>query len=155
MPTQRIKILLAIDDSKFSDTALRTLAAEHNPAKSAVRILHVVEPVELPYYPELTAPYPVSLGDIKKKRMEAGRRLVERAAARLRAAGFQVDASVRPGQVRSLVVDVARKWRADLIMVGSHGRKGLARILLGSVSDYVAHHAPCSVQIVRMKGRKD
>lgn len=155
MPTQRIKILLAIDDSKFSDTALRTLAAEHNPAKSAVRILHVVEPVELPYYPELTAPYPISLSDIKKKQMQAGHRLVERAAARLRAAGFQVDASVRPGQVRSLVVDVARKWRADLIMVGSHGRKGLARILLGSVSDYVAHHAPCSVQIVRMKGRKD
>jgi len=154
MPTQRLKILLAIDDSKFSETAVRTLAAEHNPAKSLVRILHVVEPVELPYYPELTAPYPVSLSDINKKRMEAGRRLVDRAAARLRAAGFQTDTTVRPGPGRSLIVDIARKWHADLIVVGSHGRKGLARILLGSVSDYVAHHAPCSVQIVRIKSGK-
>lgn len=154
MPTKDMKILLAIDDSKFSEAALRMLAAEHNPAKAAVRILHVVEPIELPYYPELTAPYPISLADIKKRRMEAGRRLVVRAAARLRAAGFQVDSTVRPGPVRSLVVEVARKWHADLIVVGSHGRKGLERILLGSVSDYVAHHAPCSVEIVRMKSRK-
>ena len=72
----------------------------------------------------------------------------------MRKAGFQVESSVRPGQVRPMVVDVARKWRADLIVVGSHGRTGLGRILLGSVSDYVAHHAPCSVQIVRMKNKK-
>ena len=154
MPTKHIKILLSIDDSKFSEAALRMVVAEHNPAKAVVRILHVVEPIELPYYPELTVPYPVNLSDIKKRRMEAGRRLVARAAARLRAAGFQVDSTVRPGQVRSLVVDVARKWHADLIVVGSHGRKGLARILLGSVSDYVTHHAPCSVQIVRIKNQK-
>jgi nucleotide-binding universal stress UspA family protein len=154
MPSERLKILLAIDDSKFSDAALRTLAAEHNPAKTAVRVLHVVEPVELPYYPELTAPYPISLNDIRKRRMQEGRRLVERAAARLRAAGFQVEAAVRPGQVRAVAVDVAAKWRADLIVVGSHGRRGLARVLLGSVSDYIAHHAPCSVEIVRMKRGK-
>jgi nucleotide-binding universal stress UspA family protein len=154
MPTQRMKILLAIDDSKFSEAALRMLATERNPAKAVVRVLHVVEPVELPYYPELTVPYPVSLGDINKRRMEAARKLADRAVARLRAAGFQVDAAVRSGQVRSLVVEVARKWHADVIVMGSHGRKGLARILLGSVSDHVAHHAHCSVEIVRLKAGK-
>jgi nucleotide-binding universal stress UspA family protein len=154
MPTQRLKILLAIDESKFSEAALRMLVAEHDPAKAVVRIVHVVEPVDLPYYPELTVPYPVSLGDIEKRRMDDGRRLVDRAAARLRAAGFQVETTVRLGQIRSLVVDVARKWHADLIVVGSHGRKGLARVLLGSVSDHVAHHASCSVQIVRLKMKR-
>ena len=154
MPTQRTKILVAIDDSKFSKAALNTVAAQHNPAKSTVRVLHVVEPVELPYYPELTAPYPASFGDINKKRLEAGRRLADRAVARLRAAGFQAEPAVRPGTARSLIVDTARKWHADLIVVGSHGRKGLARILLGSVSEYVTHHAHGSVEIVRSKSRK-
>ena len=154
MPTQRLKILLAIDDSKFSEAALRMLATQQKPAKTTVKILHVVEPLELAYYPEMTAPYPVSLGDIQKKKTAAARRMVDGAAEQLRKAGFPVESSVRPGQVRPMVVDVARKWRADLIVVGSHGRTGLGRILLGSVSDYVAHHAPCSVEIVRMKNKK-
>jgi nucleotide-binding universal stress UspA family protein len=144
-----MKILLAIDDSKFSEAALRMLVAQNHPRKTTVRVLHVVEPLETPYYPELTTPYPTSLGDINKGRKKAGRELVERAVKKVRAAGFETDGAVRLGHVRTTVVDVAGKWHADLIVVGSHGRKGLTRILLGSVSDYVARHARCSVEIVR------
>ena len=151
MPKHKTRILLAIDDSKYSENALRTFIAERVPALTAVRVLHAVEPVELPFYPELTAPFPVSFSDIEKKRREEGRKLVDRAVARLRAAGFDADGVVRSGPVRTEVVETARKWRAELIMLGSHGRKGLARIMLGSVSDYVAHHAHCSVQIVRLR----
>jgi nucleotide-binding universal stress UspA family protein len=67
----------------------------------------------------------------------------------VREAGFQVNGVVRVGHVGATIVGVATQWHADLIVVGSHGRKGLQRALLGSVSDYVARHAPCSVQIVR------
>jgi nucleotide-binding universal stress UspA family protein len=49
-----------------------------------------------------------------------------------------------------VILDTAAKWHADLIVIGSHGRKGLDRFLLGSVSEAVARHAPCSVQIVRV-----
>ena len=146
-----MKILLAIDDSKFSEAAIRMLVAQNHPSKTTVRVLHVVEPLETPYYPELVSPYPASLGDIGKLRMKAGRELAARAAKKLHAAGFQVDSAVPLGYVRTTVVDVAAKWHADLIMVGSHGRKGVERVLLGSVSDYVARHAPCSVQIVRRR----
>ena len=148
-----MKVLLAIDDSRFSEAAIRMLVAQNQPGKTTVRVLHVVEPIETPYYPELTPPYPVSLDDIRKKRLQAGRELVARATERVRAAGYKVDSAVRLGHVRTTVVDAAVKWHAHLVVVGSHGRKGVKRILLGSVSDYVARHAPCSVQIVRIRGR--
>lgn len=145
-----MKILLAIDDSKFSQAAVRMLVEQNNPHKTAVRVLHVVEPLEAPYYPELsTPPYPTNLSDINKGRMKAGRDLVQGVLTKLRAAGFKAEGTARHGHVRTVVVDVAKKWHADLIVVGSHGRKGLKRILLGSVSDHIARHAHCSVQIVR------
>jgi nucleotide-binding universal stress UspA family protein len=48
-----------------------------------------------------------------------------------------------------VILDCATKWKADLIVVGSHGKNGIQRLLLGSVSEYVATHAKCSVEIVR------
>lgn len=144
-----MKILLAVDDSKFSQAALRMLLAQNNPRKTDVRVLHVVEPLDAPYYPELSSPYPTNVDEINKGRMRAGRELVERFIKTLRTAGFKADSAVKSGHVRTLAVDVAKKWHADLIVVGSHGRKGLKKLLLGSVSDHIARHAPCSVQIVR------
>ena len=53
------------------------------------------------------------------------------------------------GEPRSVILETAKEWGADLIVVGSHGRRGLDRFLLGSVSEAVAIHAPCSVRVVR------
>jgi nucleotide-binding universal stress UspA family protein len=74
--------------------------------------------------------------------------LVERAATELRSAGFKVDTAVEVGDIRETVIDSAADWGADLIVVGSHGR-GIQRFLLGSVAEFVARHAKCSVEIVR------
>ena len=68
-----MKILLTIDDSKFSQAAVRMLVEQNNPRKTAVRVLHVVEPLEAPYYPELSTPYPTNLNEINKGRMKAVR----------------------------------------------------------------------------------
>jgi nucleotide-binding universal stress UspA family protein len=144
-----VKLLLAVDNSKFSEAAIRMLVTQNQPRNARVRLLHVVEALEMPYYPELTAPYPTSLDDIRKEMKKAGRQLVARAVEKVRKAGFRADGVVRVGHVGATIVGVATQWRADLIVVGSHGRKGLQRALLGSVSDYVARHAPCSVEIVR------
>ena len=144
-----MKILLAFDDSKFSRAALQMLLTQFNPRKAVARVLHVVEPLDTPYYPELSTPYPANLQDIHRERMKAGRELVDAAVKKLRAAGFQSDGAVKSGHVRTVAVDIAKKWHANLIVMGSHGRKGLKKLLLGSVSDYVARHAHCSVQIVR------
>jgi nucleotide-binding universal stress UspA family protein len=145
-----MKILLAIDDSKFSTAAIGLLLAQNDPNKARVLVLHVVERLETPYYPELHEPYPASLRDIKKGRLKAGKDLAERVAKRLSSKGFRVKTTVHMGDVRPTVVDVAERWHADMIVLGSHGRTGVKRLLLGSVSEYVARHAHCSVQIVRM-----
>jgi nucleotide-binding universal stress UspA family protein len=50
---------------------------------------------------------------------------------------------------KELILEEAHKWGADLIVVGSHGRRGINRFLLGSVSEAVASHAHCSVEIIR------
>ena len=50
-----------------------------------------------------------------------------------------------------MILEEAREWGADLIVVGSHGRRGLERFLLGSVADSIAIHAECSVEVIRQK----
>jgi len=152
--TRAMRVLLGIDNSKFSAAAMRMVLAQNQAGKTAVRVLHVVEPLNLPFYPELTAPYPASLEDIRKGREKAGRALVERVVSQLLTAGFQADGVLRVGDAAATVLDVADKWRADLIVLGSHGWKGLSRFLLGSVSDHVARHANCSVEIVRVPRRR-
>ncbi|HKG22127.1 MAG TPA: universal stress protein, partial [Blastocatellia bacterium] len=59
------------------------------------------------------------------------------------------------GHPRYLITDEAERWGADLIVVGSHGYQGLTRLLLGSVSQAVASHAKCSVEIVRGRNGKN
>ena len=70
---------------------------------------------------------------------------------KLRASGLRVETAVSDGDPRSAIVDAAREWGADLIIVGSHGYTGVKRWLLGSVAQSVVSHAPCSVEVVRQK----
>ena len=77
--------------------------------------------------------------------------VVARAAERLGRAGLSVETVVREGDPRTVIVDEATEWRADLIVVGSHGHTGLKRLLLGSVAHAVVAHAPCSVEVVRRR----
>lgn len=81
--------------------------------------------------------------------MSDARRLLENSADRLKTAGFKVDTVVLKGDTREQIVECASDWKADLIVVGAHRPKGISRLLLGSVADYVIRHAPCSVEIVR------
>jgi nucleotide-binding universal stress UspA family protein len=67
----------------------------------------------------------------------------------LASAGFQTTGEVLSGDVKKTVLEEAQKWAADLIVVGSHGRKGFKRMLLGSVSEAVAMNAHCSVLVGR------
>ena len=77
------------------------------------------------------------------------RALVDRIAEELRRAGFKAQTRVEVGDAREGILDCAAEWGADLIIVGSHGQRGIQRFLLGSVSEFVARHAKCSVEIVR------
>lgn len=147
-----MNILLPIDGSKFSALAIKAVLAQTKPDHSTLRILHVVEPI--PEYADgLAWGYGLQSPDVLREEREQAERLVAQAAQTLREAGFLVETAVEVGDAKAVILDAAEKWPADLIVLGSHGRKGLERFLMGSVSEAVARHALCSVQIVRSQAR--
>jgi nucleotide-binding universal stress UspA family protein len=115
------------------------------PQNTDVLVLHVLQPLGLVAPPEMAMGYAPELADLKQPAHE----LVERIAQQLRDAGFQAQTAVEVGDVRESILDSATEWHADLIVLGSHGKRGIQRFLLGSVAEFVARHARCSVTIIR------
>ena len=147
-----MKILLAIDDSEFSKAALNAVIKQVRPADAQVQVLHVVESLRLapPYVGFGIGPsVPVDFAGLIEEWLDKAEDLVAQSAKVLETAGFRVATSVKEGDARAEILKFAEGWQPDLIVVGSHGGKGLDRFLLGSVSEAVARHANCSVQIVR------
>ena len=147
-----MKILLAIDDSKFSQAAIEALMAQAKPKETEVQVLHVIEPI--PVYPDGQAwGYGPESALVSQEQRKEAEGLVARAGQTLREKNFKVMTAIEEGNPKVVIIDSAAEWHADLIVVGSHGRKGLNRFLMGSVSEAVARHARCSVQIVRVPSR--
>jgi len=153
--SREMKILIATDGSECSANAVFSAANRPWPSQSEIRILSVVQLVT-PEIPLAASPlcslYPTSLLDqIWKKAGTRAEEAVADARKMLRAAGLTVcDCKTTPvGEPREFILDEAQTWGADLIVLGSHGRHGLERLLMGSVSESVAIYAHCSVEVVR------
>ncbi|MBZ5528986.1 MAG: universal stress protein [Acidobacteriia bacterium] len=144
-----MKILLAIDDSKYAEDATEAMERALSAKSADVMVLAVVEPPIISNPPQMAAGYAPEQAERMKELAKSAAERVARAADRLRAAGFSVSKRVVEGEARGGILESAAEWQADLIVVGSHGRKGLRRFLLGSVAESVARHALCSVLIVR------
>lgn len=144
-----MKILLAVDGSKYSDAAVQALASKIRKESADVLVLQVVEPRIFVTPPQMAAGYEPELAEIMKEQFQQAQQAVDRAAAALKAAGFNAKGRVVEAETRSGILDLASEWHADLIVLGSHGRKGLQRFMLGSVAESVARGAYCSVLIVR------
>lgn len=144
-----MKILVGVDESTFSGDVLRSIIRQFRVEDTEIRVLHVLQPIAFEAPPQMGMGYIPELADLKKPALE----LVEKAAKELSEAGFKVDSAVTIGDVRATLIDSAADWHADIIVVGSHGQRGLARFLIGSVAEFVARHAACSVQIVRTASR--
>ncbi|HYL09557.1 MAG TPA: universal stress protein [Candidatus Acidoferrales bacterium] len=144
-----MRILLAVDDSKFSEAAVREVAERGHTADSEARVLTVVEPMPVPADGQVWG-FALDMNAIQEEQKKAAQELVAGAADTLRRAGWKVSTAVETGDPKSSILDQAKEWKADLIVVGSHGRRGLDRFLLGSVSEAVARHARCSIEIVRI-----
>jgi nucleotide-binding universal stress UspA family protein len=152
-----MKILLAIDGSPCSDRAVEEVARLPWPADSEVRIISVVEPPA----PLAAEPYMLAGGyfeEVERLKRKQAAETLERAAARLGEGGggraLAVSTDIPVGSPRRIIVEEADTWGADLIVVGSHGYRTWERMLLGSVSQTVAAHASCSVEIVRCREEK-
>jgi nucleotide-binding universal stress UspA family protein len=140
-----MKILLAMDDSDFSNAALSAVISQFKPEGTEVKVLNVVQPIMFGTMPEMSKDYAPELEGQRR----VGKEVVARAAKTLAAAGFKTSTAVEQGDVRLKIIDAAAQWDADLIITGSHGRGPVGRFLLGSAAEFVARNAPCSVEIVR------
>ena len=144
-----MKIMLAVDGSDYAMSAARSLAERPWPAGSEVKIVSAVqpyEPPEGPFYPE-----PSTIRRVNALLTKLSRKAVRDARQVIRGSGLQASTSVLVGSPKTCLLEGAENWCADLILVGSHGLSGMVRLLMGSVSEAVAIHAHCSVEIIRRR----
>lgn len=144
-----MKILLAIDGSKYSEAAALTVESGFRTQDTQVLALQVVEPLVFSTPPQMAPGYAPEMAARLQDQLKQAKESVARTAESLRKAGFKVDSRVVENEIRTGILDVAQEWHADLIVLGSHGEKGLKKFMLGSVAEFVARHAHCSVLIVR------
>lgn len=145
-----MKILLAIDGSLPSEAAIEEVRERPWPKPSTVRILSVIQPY-VPPATEIVLPS-ATLQEIRERQATEADQLVKQAGERITAPGrLSVETTIAEGDPRTAIVDVADEWQADVIVVGSHGRTGLKRLMLGSVAQSVVAHAHCSVEVVRRR----
>lgn len=135
------KILLATDGSKHSSNATEKAI---DFAKSYGGTLTAISVVDVPA--ELYAEAPVLVDEL----VEKAKGYAENVKNMAKATGVEVKTQVREGESHEAVIKLARDESADLIVMGSHGRTGLKRLLMGSVTEKVIGHAPCPVLVVKV-----
>lgn len=142
-----MRILLATDGSPYSEAAVDELASRPMPTDSQVLVISVVE---LPSFPWA---FPGGGVDFDQQMQQTARAAVEEAVGRLKAGPesrkMNITSKVVFGSPKRVILEEADAYGAELIIIGSHGRGAWDRMLLGSVSQAVAAHATCSVEIVR------
>jgi nucleotide-binding universal stress UspA family protein len=153
--SQAMKILLATDGSECSNVAAKSIARQSWPRGSQIRILSVEELPVFEYPTDISAPSLVNPASLFQELLDSASQRAKEAVATARkillGAGLKPseNKAVPVGNARVLILDLAKEWEADLIVVGSHGRRGLDRLMMGSVSECVAMYASCSVEVVR------
>jgi nucleotide-binding universal stress UspA family protein len=143
------KMLVPVDGSEPSKLALVEATQLAHTLHSSIRLLHVVDVWSL-LTPESTAASYDTLFDSLRRE---GAQLLLDAAATISRAGVTVDTilvEAPDAQVGECVVRIAREYRADLIVCGTHGRRGVRRLLMGSDAEYVVRHSPVPVLLVRI-----
>lgn len=145
-----MRILLPVDGSEFSKAAIAEVARRPWPQGSEVRIIAVEEsPVFVGVEPWAAAP--LYLEQLEAAVRQSAMTAIENAVTQLKTAqtSLRITTAAIKGSPTEVIVDEAERWRADLIVIGSRGLGAWRRMMLGSVSNAVLHHAKCSVEIVR------
>ena len=143
------RILVAIDNSSTSDKALDEaikLAMVH---KATLRLVHVVDTAML----DVDNGGLVSVHEVVQALRQSGESLLKQAQARVRKADIAVETSLLETlgvtRIATEIVEAAKKWPADLIVLGTHGRRGFVHLLLGSVAEDVVRMAATPVLLIR------
>ena len=146
-----MKILLAVDGSPYSDAAVEEVIKRPWPPQSEVKVITAFEtPILIGVGLE---PWPANYyEELQKTAREAAKTVMDNAIGKLNEVSdktLKISHEIIGGPPRQVIVEEAESWGADLIVMGSRGLGAWNRLLLGSVSSAVVHHAKCSVEVVR------
>jgi len=141
-------LVLGIDDSTHSKEALEYVKKAPWPKGLRVLVISAAMPV---FVGPGEAAAPRVIEQINSEQLAYHKSLAEAAAMELREAGFEAEARSPVSDPRHALLEAASAEKADLIVLGSHGRSGLAKLLIGSVASHVVTHAPCNVLVVKRR----
>lgn len=153
------RVLVALDRSPQASLVFEQALAQLDPT-GVLMMVHAVRPETdmqtAPYLGIGTIADVDTYGTIKRMQRERMQREVERARQGLDhfyqqavAQGIAVEQDCRVAEPAVWICELAYNWKADVIVLGRRGHRGLTEVVLGSVSNYVLHHAPCSVLVVQ------
>jgi nucleotide-binding universal stress UspA family protein len=143
------RIIVPIDGSATSDQALAAAIELARESHGRLRLVHVIE--EMAYLTGYDQ-FGGYAGDLLKVMRETGVTVLAKGLATARGAGVEADEVLydKLGErLPEVVAEQARQWNADLIVVGTHGRRGVGRILLGSGAEQIVRMAPVPVLVIR------
>ena len=139
------KVLISVDEDAIAAHAAEVGMELARGLRAQVALIYVIDPA-LAITPESG----IAADELAIAARQDAARLVADFRARLQADAHAL-AFVPLGSPGSEIVKAAKEWQADLIVIGSHGRRGITRALVGSVAEAVVRHAPCPVVVVRSR----
>jgi len=143
------RILVPVDGSDASMRGLREAIRVTKDQEAALRLVHVVDELVISGGMGGAMAYP---GDLVEHLRAAGRAVLQAADAQVQEAGLASESVMLEhfgGPAAALIVDEAQKWKADLIVMGTHGRRGIRRLVLGSDAEEIIRTTPVPVLLVR------
>jgi len=146
-----MKVLAAIDGSPCSSAVTDEIMSRPWPKDTEVKILTAVEGT-VPFTPDTWALDEVYLDQLDRNAVHEAEVVIDKAMERLESRphpDFKISREIMKGLARDVILSEAEQWEADLILIGSHGYHGFQRLMHGSVSQAIASHGKCSVEIVR------
>ena len=149
-----MKILLATDGTKESDSALEMVKTLKLAAGDSILIISVID-MALPLAIDIYGGYLPDTSEIETAAKDHASKALERCSVdlneHLKDLNIAIETELLFGSPDSRIIEIAERIDADLIVLGSHGYNAWERLLLGSVSNSVVHHAACSVLVVRSR----
>ena len=142
-----MKIMIAVDGSSSSEPVVEFVARMRWPAGSRVLVMSIASAAASMVGASFEAS--AASAEIEAMDVREHQELVSRASLALTEAGIPCETKVLMGEPASALLQAVRDEGVDLMVMGSHGRTGLSKLLLGSVSAHLVAHAPCSVLVVK------
>lgn len=147
------RILVPVDGSATSNAGLREAIDLAKGQDASLQLVHVLDYHYLAMSGMEAGAY---IEDLTASLAQSGRRILKRATEQaqkngVKASGVLLESAAGPAA--DAIVRQAKKWKADLIVIGTHGRRGMRRMLMGSDAEQVVRNAPAPVMLVRSPGR--